>query len=75
MAFGDIKDGIYSIHIVNNGAARKVTLNGIPGNVKELNLYVTDQIRGMEKDKTIDVNNGIAEFTVDSACFTTLINN
>ena len=75
VAFGDIKDGIYSIHIVNNGAARKVTLNGIPGNVKELNLYVTDQNRGMEKDKTIDVNNGIAEFTVDSACFTTLINN
>ncbi len=30
VAFGDIKDGIYSINIVNNGAARKVTLKGIP---------------------------------------------
>lgn len=73
-AFGDIKDGIYSIHIVNNGAARKVTLAGLPENVKELNLYVTDQNRGMKKDKTIDVNNGTAEFKLDPACFTTLIN-
>lgn len=74
-AFGDIKKGIFSIHIVNEGAARKVTLKGIPEYVKELNLYVTDQNRGMEKDKTADVNNGVAEFTIDSACFTTLINN
>ena len=75
VAFGDIRDGIYSIHIVNKGASRKVTLKGIPGNVKELNLYVTDQSRGMEKDKTVEVNNGIAEFTIAPACFTTLINN
>ncbi len=74
VALGDIKDGIYSIHIVNNGASRKVTLTGIPGNVKELNLYVTGQNRGMEKDNTVDVSNGIAKFTIDSACFTTLIN-
>jgi hypothetical protein len=74
VAFGDIKDGIYSIHIVNNGAARKVTLKGIPENVKELNLYVTDQNRGMEKDKTIGVNHGAAEFTIEPSCFTTLIN-
>ncbi len=74
VAFGDIKDGIYSVHIVNNGAARKVTLKGIPESVKELNLYVTDQSRGMDKDKSIQVNNGTAEFNLDSACFTTLIN-
>lgn len=74
VAFGDIKDGIYSIHIVNNGASRKVTINDIPENVKELNLYVTDQNREMEKDKSIDVNNGRAQFTLDPACFTTLIN-
>ena len=74
VAFGDIKDGIYSIHIVNNGAARKVTITGIPEKVKELNLYITDQNRGMEKDKAIDVDDGVAEFTLDSACFTTLIN-
>ncbi len=52
----------------------KLLLKVFRTEVKELNLYITDQNRGMEKDKSIDVNNGNAEFTLDSASFTTLIN-
>ena len=74
VAFGDIKDGIYSINIVNNGAERKVTLKGLPGTIDDLNIYVTDKDRGMEKEKSIQLNNGTAEFILSPASFTTLIN-
>ncbi len=74
VAFGDIKNGIYSIEIVNNGAERIVTLTGLPETVKQLNMYVTDRDRGMEKEKSVQVNNGMAKFTLAPACFTTLIN-
>jgi hypothetical protein len=74
VAFGDIKDGIYSINIVNNGAERKVTLTGLPKTVTSLNIYVTDKDRGMEKEKSVRVNNETAEFTLTPASFTTLVN-
>lgn len=74
VAFGDIKNGIYSINIVNNGAERKVTLTGLPSTIENLNMYITDKDRSMEKEKSINVNNGTAEFTSDSESFTTLIN-
>ena len=62
------------MHIVNNGAKREVTLTGLPGNVKALNMYITDEHHGMDKIKSVRVSNGKAQFTLDSACFTTLIN-
>ena len=74
VAFGDRKDGIYSINIVNNGAERKVTLTGLPKTVTSLNIYVTDKDRGMEKEKSVRVNNETAEFTLTPASFTTLVN-
>ena len=74
VAYGDIKDGIYTVHIVNNGAERKVKLTGLPENVKELYMYITDQNHGMDKIKSVKVSGGSAQFTLDSACFTTLIN-
>ena len=74
VAFGDIKDGIYTVHIVNNGAERKVTLTGLPSAVKQMKMYVTDRNHGMDNIKTVRVENGKAEFDLDSACFTTLIN-
>jgi len=72
-AFGDITDGIYSIHIVNHGADRKVVLEGLPQNVKDLQIYVTDKNRGMGKGDVIHVSGGRAKFTLDADCFTSLI--
>ena len=73
-AFGDIKNGVFSINLVNNGAERKVTLSGLPGNVKNLNIYITGKNHEMEKSNTIDINDGTAEFTLNSESFITLIN-
>ena len=71
---GDIAKGIYSIHFVNNGATREVTLTGIPESVKSFNMYVTDATRGMKKIKTIPVANGKATFAPEAQTFTSLIN-
>ena len=73
-AAGDIAKGIYSIHLVNNGATREVTVSGIPELVKSFNLYVTDATRGMKKIKTVPVANGKADFTLEAQTFTSLIN-
>ena len=74
VAYGDIKDGIYTVHIVNNGAEREVTLTGLPSEVKQMKMYITDSAHGMDNIKTVEVNKGKAEFKLESACFTTLIN-
>ena len=72
-AFGDIADGIYSIHIVNHGASRTVTIRGLPSSIKELKMYVTDSKKSMEGEKNIRVSDGQAKFTVGAYGFTSLI--
>ena len=73
VAFGDIANGVYSVHLVNNGATRQVTLSGLPDGVKQLRLYSTDHKRGMEEGKRVQVSKGTAPFTLESLCFTSLI--
>lgn len=73
-AAGDIAKGIYSIHLVNNGATREVTLSGIPQSVSSFNLYITDATRGMVKTSTVKVADGKAVFTLEAQTYTSLIN-
>lgn len=72
-AFGNIAEGEYTVHVVNNGAGRPVTVTGLPAGVSELRIWVTDQRRGMEEEKRIPVVDGRAEFTIEPMSFTTLI--
>ncbi len=72
VAFSNIANVIYSIHIVNNGASRQVTLKGLPNSVKELQIYVTDPKRGMEKGKWLQAKDGVVQFMLDAGCFTSL---
>lgn len=72
-ALGDIANGTYTVHVVNNGAARPTTLSGIPAGVRELRVWVTDQARGMVEGPRIPVTDGTARFTLDPASFTTLM--
>jgi hypothetical protein len=37
-------------------------------------MYITDEHHGMDKIKSVRVSKGKAQFMLDSACFTTLIN-
>jgi hypothetical protein len=73
VAFGDIADGIYSLHLVNHGASRQVTITGIPNSVKELKMFVTNSKEGMEEDRNVSVSNGTAKFNLPAFAFTSLI--
>jgi hypothetical protein len=73
-AFGDIARGLYTIHIVNNGAARAASLSGLPADVKSLRIWITDSQRGMLEGTRIPVADGKAQFQLDAASFTTLMN-
>jgi hypothetical protein len=72
-AFGNIAEGIYAVHMVNNGAARPATLAGLPANVKELRVWITDTTRGMEEEARVPVVDGKAELKLDATSYTTVI--
>lgn len=71
-AFGDIARNRYSVHMVNNGATRAVTLTGLPEGVNEFRVYVTDNNRNMEESARIPVTGGTARFTLDATSYTSL---
>jgi len=72
-AFGNLADGIYTVHIVNNGATRQATLTGLPTSVKELRAWVTDAGRGMAELDRIPALEGKAEFPLPATSYTTVI--
>src|ERR1017187_7564472 len=74
-AFGNIAEGIYTVHVVNNGATRTATLKGLPPNVKELRLWVTDTQRNMQEADRIPVTDGKAQFPLAATSYTTVIGN
>ncbi|WP_143436665.1 glycoside hydrolase [Hymenobacter crusticola] len=71
-ALGNIQEGKYAVHLVNNGATRRVTLTGVPETVKELQVYTTDKARSMQKGKAVVVKKGSAQFTLEAGTYTTL---
>jgi hypothetical protein len=71
-AFGNIANGEYSIHLVNNGASRKATISGFPAAVKELLMYITDSGHGMLLAGKLPVHDGMVEAELPPACFVTL---
>ena len=71
-AFGDIKNGLYTIHMVNNGSKRPVALKGLPNKVKKIDMYVTNSLLGMKYVKEISVVEGVAKFIAVSASYITL---
>jgi hypothetical protein len=71
-AFGDIADNTYILQIVNNGASRVANLDGYPDNIKELKVFVTDKLRGMEEMKHVKVSDGKAKLTLEPFAFITV---
>jgi len=59
--------------MVNNGAARQATLTGLPANVKELRVWVTDSQRGMEEAARVPVAGGKADLKLEATSYTTAI--
>ncbi len=73
-AMGDNAKDIYAIHLVNNGTTREVTVTGLPDNVHELRIFVTDSNKDMKEGQPVKVLNGKATFELKSESFTSLMN-
>lgn len=67
--------GACVVHIVNNGAARRATVSGLPGNIREMRLFVTDTRRGMQETGRVPVVQGTVDLPVDAMSFTSLLGN
>jgi hypothetical protein len=72
-AFAD--HGTCVVHLVNNGAARMATVTGLPADVKEMRVFVTDNHRGMQETRRVPVVRGTVEVPLDSMSFTSLAGN
>jgi O-glycosyl hydrolase len=72
-AFGDIANENYTVHIVNQGASRLAYLTGLPANVKEFRVYITDSKHGMEEGKRVRVSDGKAKFMLSEFAFISVI--
>lgn len=72
-AFGNRSRGEYAVHIVNNGADRQAVVKGIPADVSMMEVYVTDNLLGMEKLGDVKVIDGTVGFLLHRTSFTTLI--
>jgi hypothetical protein len=72
-AFAD--HGACVVHLVNNGAARKATVSGLPAGVKEMRVFVTDSRRGMKETGRVPVVHGKVRLPLDAMSFTSLTSN
>ena len=72
-AFAD--HGACVVHLVNNGAARKATVSGLPAGVKEMRVLVTDSRRGMKETERLPIVRGTVRLPLDAMSFTTLTSN
>jgi hypothetical protein len=72
-AYVDAGRQTFTLHLVNNGATRMANISGLPGNLKRLDVFVTDASRGMKEMPTADVSNGAVQVTLDSESFMTLM--
>jgi len=71
-ALGDKEKNIYAIHLVNNGASRKVILTGLPAAIKSFKVFITDKNDSMKQEHSISVSNGKAEFILQETSFASL---
>ena len=61
-AFGNMVRGEYAVHMVNNGAECEAVISGIPAEVKELKVYVTNT-KDCMKETAVKVENGRYGYT------------
>jgi hypothetical protein len=72
-ALGDNKRHLYTLHLVNDAAARDVVLTGLPAEVKTLAIFTTNQVDSSKQGEPVRVKNGQARFTLPARSFVTLI--
>jgi len=72
-AFGNAANNDYAVHIINNAADRNTTLKGLPKDIQELYIYVTNAKKNMQYEGAIQVVNGKAKFNLESSSYITCL--
>jgi hypothetical protein len=72
-ALGDNSKGIYTLHLVNNGTTRKVTIRGLPANIRIMHFYTTNAKLSMQETDDVKVENGKITFELPTTSYCTLI--
>lgn len=70
--FGNIARGEYAVHMVNNGAARKANLSGLPASVKKVKIYTTNTVDCMAETEA-DVIDGKVSVNLPPISYVTVI--
>ncbi len=70
---GDMERGIYVIHLVNNGATRPVTLQGLPSDIEWIKIRVTNEKSNYAARRPVRVREGTAQFVAEANSFITLL--
>lgn len=71
-AFGNYARGEYAVHMVNNGAACKAVIQGLPAGVNQCKVWTTNQVDQMT-ETLVSVVNGKAEVPLPPISFVTLV--
>jgi len=72
-ALADNTKGIYTVHLVNNGSSRMVTISGLTANIKTWQLYLTNKKSNDKQTHSIDIKDGVILIKAKSESFYTLI--
>ena len=72
-ALGNNSTGIYTIHLVNNGADRQATITGIPDKVQKLKVFITNQEDSVKDAGEKKVSNGQLKLKLPARSFVTLV--
>jgi hypothetical protein len=73
-AFGNPPKGAaIALHIVNNGATRLLTIDGLPPAVKSVKMYVTSASKSMSAETPLKVVGGKVSLTLEEGSFVTLV--
>jgi O-glycosyl hydrolase len=71
-ALGNNSTGIYTVHLVNNGAERQATLTGIPAKVQKVQIYITNQQDAVKPVGVKRMANGQLQFKLPARSFVTV---
>jgi O-glycosyl hydrolase len=62
-----------AVDLVSREATRQANISGLPPDLKQMRVYVTDATRGMKEMPPIAVSGGAAQIVLDTQSFTTLL--
>ncbi|TFF39640.1 hypothetical protein [Mucilaginibacter psychrotolerans] len=76
-ALGDNSKGIYTIHLVNNGSTRQVSLIGLPAKVTKLRYFITkrktNRKTNLKEAHALELKDGAFKFKLPAVSYVSLI--